>query len=211
VSEQTRKTKKKAGQEDELKAEIDAMFETEKPAENGFYEHEAADGKADGETRLELELKSIRLELEIRKLEAEAARRHAEAYQAQMRKMAGEFENYRRRTEENAKKLRDDGVIEAVLGLINVFDTIKIAIGMMEDEAAKSGMNMVLKQFKSGLASLGVEEIEAEGCPFDPAFHDAVLSEPAKGAESGTVLQVMNEGFVINGRVVRHASVKIAS
>ncbi|GHU99333.1 hypothetical protein FACS1894211_04560 [Clostridia bacterium] len=170
-----------------------------------------ARAKTQEEERLELELKALYLELEVKRVELDAAKRTAENYQGHLRRMAADFDNFRRRTAENNKKLRDDGIIEAVKSLINVYDTVKIAVGMTEDGAAKNGMNMVLRQFKDGLFGLGVSEIEAEGCTFDPNFHDAVMSEPAQeGVEPGTVLQVLNEGFVINGRVLRHATVKVA-
>ena len=162
--------------------------------------------------RLLLELKGMQLDLEIKTLELEVAKKNAVTYQDQLRRMDMEFDNFRRRTRDDAKRQKEDGVIEAVNRLLSVYDTIKIAIDMTEDEASKSGMNMVLRQFKDGLYNLGVSEIEAEGCTFDPNYHDAILSEqgPA-GTEAGTILQVLTEGFVIGGRVLRHASVKVSN
>ena len=161
--------------------------------------------------RLELELRDTRLQLEIKKLENETAKRAVENADRHMKRLTSDFDNYRRRTEENKAKLKEDGIIEAVKKLIGVYDTIKIAVDMTSDESAKSGMVMVLKKFKDGLYNLGVSEIESEGCVFDPNYHDAIVSEPApEGVESGTILQVLNEGFIINGRVLRHACVKVA-
>jgi molecular chaperone GrpE len=204
--------------EEELEKNIEEAAGGGQGAENAGAEErpKTPDGEERAETpdgeRLELELKAARLELEVRMLELETARKTAENYQGHLRRLSADFDNYRRRTEENNKKLRDDGVTEAVKSLIDVYDTLKIAVGMTEDEAARNGMNMVLRQFKDGLYGLGAREIEAEGCTFDPNFHDAVMSEPApEGVEAGSVLQVLNEGFVINGKVLRPATVKVAN
>ena len=167
---------------------------------------------------LELELREARLELEIKGLKIEEANQKiekakqvVESANRHMTRLTAEFDNYRRRTEENNRKLKEDGIIEAVKKLIAVYDTVGIAIGMTCDEETKKGMRMVLAKFKEGLYNLGVSEIESEGCTFDPNYHDAVCSELApEGIEPGTVTEVISEGFVINGRVLRPAVVKIA-
>jgi len=199
----------------ELEAEADLEVETDgsasQPEAENRNERQSKTREMPPEIRLELELKATRLELEIKKLENEAAKRAVENASQHMKRLTDEFDNYRRRTEENNKKLKEDGIIEAVKKLIDVYDTVKIAVDMTNDEAAKAGMNMVLKKFKDGLYGLGVSEIESEGCTFDPNYHDALICEPApEGVESGMILQVLNEGFVINGRVLRHAAVKVA-
>ena len=57
---------------------------------------------------------------------------------------------------------------------------------------------------------MGVEKIDAAGKPFDPALHNAVLSEEAEGVESGTVLEELQTGYSLGGKIIRHSIVKVA-
>ena len=70
---------------------------------------------------------------------------------------------------------------------------------------------MTLDKAKAALKALNVEEIEAEGLPFDPQCHAAVMQQPApEGVESGTILAVMQRGYRRDGKVIRHAAVPVA-
>jgi molecular chaperone GrpE len=151
-------------------------------------------------------------EIEALRLEVTRANALADEYLDHCRRLQAEFDNFRRRTAENNKRLRDDGITDAVKSLISVYDTVTRATGMTADAGAKEGLNMILRQFKSGLSELNVACIPALGEKFDPAVHDAVAAEPAaEGVEPDTVTAVLADGFTINGRVLRPASVKIAS
>ena len=69
---------------------------------------------------------------------------------------------------------------------------------------------MVLESFYRALTSVGIEEIEAEGKPFDPNFHEAYAQVPAEeGQESGVVAQVYEKGYKLHDRVLRAAKVTV--
>jgi len=80
-----------------------------------------------------------------------------------------------------------------------------------QDENYKKGVMMTLEQCAKAFEAIGVEEIEAEGKPFDPQLCAAVMQQAApEGTESGTVTQVLQKGYTYKGKVVRHASVAVA-
>jgi Molecular chaperone GrpE (heat shock protein) len=99
--------------------------------------------------------------------------------------------------------------------LLEILDNFKRALDVetaSEDGAAlKKGMEMVLNRFEAALKKEGVEEIDSLGKPFDPNFHQAVMQEESQEHESGTVIQVLQAGYTLNGRILRPAMVKVSA
>lgn len=98
--------------------------------------------------------------------------------------------------------------------MLPVLDNLERALDTeVSDEAGKSlkqGLEMVLDSFYRALASAGIEEIKAEGEPFDPNFHEAYAQVPAEeGQESGHVAQVYEKGYKLHDRVLRAAKVTV--
>lgn len=151
------------------------------------------------------------IEAEVYRLERDEAAGKAKEYLEAAQRLQAEFDNYRKRTAETGKRLKEDGIIEAVNKMLTVYDTLKRAVTMTEDIASKNGMRMVLKQFTDTLAEMNVHEIEALGKEFDPMLHEAVMRGDAGEAEApGTVIEVFVDGFMIGERVLRHSMVKVA-
>jgi molecular chaperone GrpE len=69
---------------------------------------------------------------------------------------------------------------------------------------------LIHKKLVSILESEGVKKIEAQGTPFDPNFHEAISHEPAEGFESGHVIAVVQNGYMLGERVIRPALVRVA-
>ena len=67
-------------------------------------------------------------------------------------------------------------------------------------------MDLTIRQLQEALHGLGLEEIEAQGKPFDPEIHHAVMREDAEGVEPDTVTEVLQTGYSLHGRVLRPAS-----
>ena len=85
-----------------------------------------------------------------------------------------------------------------------------MAVANEEDEKVKNicvGVQMVRDQFFETLKQNGLEVIETEGKDFDPKFHEAISQKEEEGVESGKVLQEVQKGYVLNGRVVRASKV----
>lgn len=124
---------------------------------------------------------------------------------------AAEFDNYRKRTEKEKRQSVALGMIGALEKILPVLDTLEIAAAAESKDADyKKGVEMTVSLFKTALGSLGVEEIEALGQPFDPNLHAAVAREASEEAQSGTVLRVLQKGYKTADRVVRHAMVSVA-
>ena len=130
----------------------------------------------------------------------------------QFLRLAAEYDNFRKRSAREKDAAFGDGVAFAVEKLLGVLDTLSLAANTpTQDENYKKGVMMTLEQCAKAFEAIGVEEIEAEGKPFDPQLCAAVMQQAApEGTESGTVTQVLQKGYTYKGKVVRHASVAVA-
>ena len=132
----------------------------------------------------------------------------------QLLRNQAELENFKRRmNDERIKdnKYRSQSLVTAILPALDTFERA-IAVGA-DNEDVKNflvGFEMIHKQFMESLANEGVEAIEAEGQPFDPNFHQAVMQEEVEGVEAGVVLLEMQKGYKLKDRVIRPAMVKVS-
>ena len=133
-----------------------------------------------------------------------------EAYKAIALRTQADFDNYRKRNVELARSSRYDGKADAVAEILPVLDNFGRAAAVIGDESVKEGVMKIGKQLESALVKLGVTEIEADGLPFNPDLHNAVLTEEVEGVEEGTVVEVLMKGYKLDGKVLRYAMVKVA-
>ena len=130
--------------------------------------------------------------------------------------LAAEMENARRRFErekENLVKFGNEKVISGLLTVIDNLDLTLQAVANEEDEKIKNivvGVEMVRDQFLEQLKSSNVSIIETKGKKFDPKLHEALGQREEEGIEAGTILDEVQKGYVLNGRVLRAAKVMIA-
>ena len=134
----------------------------------------------------------------------------AKEYLDMAQRIQAEFDNYRRRNLDIAKNSRQDGIIHSVTELLPVVDTIKSAQRQVQDETFAKSIDLIYKQIIECFAKLGVQKIEAVGKPFDPNYHNAIMAEEADGVEPDMVIEEFQEGFMIDGRVIRHSVVKVS-
>ncbi|MBB3191777.1 nucleotide exchange factor GrpE [Halomonas cerina] len=126
---------------------------------------------------------------------------------------AAEAQNVRRRAEQEAEKTRKFALEKFVKELLPVVDSLEKALEAMgEDatEAHREGVAMTLKMQHDVLAKFGVEVVEPEGEPFDPQYHEAMAMVPNPELEPNTVMEVMQKGYLLNGRLVRPAMVVVS-
>ncbi len=129
----------------------------------------------------------------------------------QLLRTAAEYDNYRRRSQKEREAAFNDGVGHAVLQLLPVLDTLEAAANTTtDDQEYKKGVLMTLSKCEEIFKKLGIEEIESLGLPFDPELHNACMQQPADGAESGSITLVVQKGYRLGERVVRHAMVAVA-
>lgn len=127
-------------------------------------------------------------------------------------RLMADFQNFRKRTEKQKSEIHAYANEKIVLELIQVMDNFERAL-MMEcenEKGFKEGMEMIFVQLKDVLKNTGVTEIEAYDVEFDPNFHNAVMMEDTDKVESGKVSEVLQKGYILNGKVVRPSMVKVA-
>lgn len=124
-----------------------------------------------------------------------------------------DFFNFRQRVEREQERSRQLASEGAAAAFIPVLDNLDRALSSPQGDfdSLLKGVEMVRDQFFSALENMGVALIETTGRPFDPAFHDAVAIEDLKsGAEEGIVTEEIQPGYMIAGKVLRAARVKVA-
>ena len=149
---------------------------------------------------------------ETERLKAELASAQAEAEDNKRKwyNVAAEYENYRRRTQNQAAQRYAEGRNDVIAQLFPIGDNLSRAIAVCADENTRQGMEMVLKSFKKVLESEGIEEIDPIGQPFDPNTAEAIMAMPAaEGEESGIVKMVHEKGHKKGEKVLRYAKVVV--
>ena len=144
--------------------------------------------------------------------ELEETRAQRDEYLDLVQRKQAEFANYRRRTESVRQEAYDDGRRDAIEKLLPVVDNLERALDAAGEESAlRSGVEMVLRQTLETLTKMGVETIDPMGQPFDAELHNAVMQGAAEEGEPGTVCMVLQKGYKLGGRVIRHAMVKVVA
>ena len=125
-------------------------------------------------------------------------------------RLQADFDNYRKRNQSLAEEMKQLGISMVVEKLLGVLDNCDLARKYISDQSALQGFNMMEAQILSALDTFGLKEVEAEGKPFDPNFHNAVMQvAPEEGEESGIVKIVLMKGYKMGDKVIRHAMVQV--
>ena len=145
-----------------------------------------------------------------KKWQEEVAKAQADAEESKRKWYAvtAEYENYRRRTQNQASQRYQEGRNDVIASLFPIGDNLERALATITDENTKQGVDMVLKAFKKVLETEGVEEINPVGQAFDADVAEAIMAMPAEeGEESGIVKQVYVKGYKKGDKVLRYAQV----
>ena len=148
------------------------------------------------------------------KKELEAANAKTAEYLAMAQRVQADFENYRKRNESVRADAFADGRRDVAAAMLPVLDNLERAVDAAADsadEALKNGMGLVLKQMTDIYQKLDVTPIDRKGERFDPNLENAVLQGTADEGEPGTVCQVLQKGYRMGDRVLRHAMVKVVA
>ena len=214
-----KKNKKNKTQREQKERTIGARF---KEAAEGFKERaksmtseEQAKQTQESEQLENQQPEQEACEVDIKALqeELEKAKAQSDEYLDLAQRKQAEFANYRRRTEGIRAEAYDDGRREAISQLLPVVDNLERALAAAgeEENALKSGVEMVLRQTRDALTKMGVEEIDPQGQPFDAELMNAVMQGSADEGEPGTVCMVLQKGYKLGERVIRHAMVKVVA
>lgn len=137
-----------------------------------------------------------------------AERERAESYYASWQRSAADFQNYKRRVEQEREDVARLASAAFVINILPILDDLERALQSVDAKLAGltwvDGIRLIYRKFQNVLEMSGVTEIEADGKPFDPNLHEAVMY--AEG-EEGKVVSVVQKGYTLGGRVIRPAMV----
>lgn len=137
------------------------------------------------------------------------AEKKADEFKELAQRIQAEFDNFRKRNVDSIKNARFEGESGAVLNLIPIIDTMEIALAMITDENTAKGVNLIYKQFMTVLEKYKVTEIPALNEDFNPEFHNAVMQVEDE-ENAGKVVEVLQKGYIREGKVLRYSMVKVA-
>ena len=175
--------------------------------ENKNTAEEAAEAEENGDGKTE-EPKEESLEEKLQKAEQGLK----EAQDKWLRQLA-EFENFRKRTNQEKQSMYNNGIRAAVESFLPVVDNFERAVAAAEDKESPTykGIEMILKQLLEVMSGLGVEEIPAQGEPFDPNVHSAVMHIEDESCDENVVVEVFQKGYRHGDKVIRPSMVKVAN
>jgi molecular chaperone GrpE len=147
--------------------------------------------------------------------ESAAALQEAEGerdkYLALAQRTQADFENYRKRVARDAAAAQERGVISLAKELLPALDHLDHALKAAEGhEDVIKGFALVRDEIVNALGRVGIQPFSPQGEVFDPNEHEAMTQQPSEAAESGTVIEVYQQGYRINGQVLRPARVVVA-
>ena len=143
------------------------------------------------------------------------ARREAQEHLDRALRAQAELENVRRRAERDLAQAHKFALERFVSELLPVKDSLELGLAASAEEGATTagiaeGVELTLRMFEQAMEKFGVESIDPAGDPFNPEYHQAMTMQESDGAEPGTVLTVVQKGYLLNERLVRPAMVIVA-
>ena len=122
-----------------------------------------------------------------------------------------EYENFRKRSEKEKAQMFELGAKSIIEALLPVVDNFERALSHVQEKDSPfvKGIEGIYKQIQKMFADCNIQEIEALGKKFDPALHNAVMTEEEGDAEEDTITQDLQKGYTYRGNVVRHSMVKV--
>ena len=133
---------------------------------------------------------------------------------SQYNRLQADFDNFRRRTKDKEAKMEDDAKAKVLKSFLPVVDNFEMALVHVQKSGVSDtyvkGMELLLKQFITFLKDADVVEMEAQGKPFDPHFHEAVMQITSDEWDDDTVSMVMKKGYMYKDQVLRPASVQVS-
>ena len=144
---------------------------------------------------------------------AELAAKQLESVKDQFVRLTAEYDNYRKRTTKEKDNIYQDAKADTIKEFLAVYDNLERAMATEGDEDSphKKGLEMIFHQYQGILKKLGVMEIKAQGAPFDPEKHNAVMHIDDESLGENVVAQVFQAGFMLGDKVIRHAIVQVAN
>lgn len=132
-----------------------------------------------------------------------------EEYKNLLQLSRADFDNYRKRSYTLLQNAKTEGELNVILKFLPALDAFDKAKEMISDANVLKGVEMIEKDLKEKLKSIGVEEMNPLGKVFDPNFHNALSTTSDPSLEDDVITQVYQEGYIYNDKVIRYAQVII--
>ena len=147
----------------------------------------------------------------VEAVQADKERLLAEA-EDRYKRLYADFDNFRRRSRQEKEELSNVVAQNLILELLPVLDNFERALSSLSEEEAAgigSGVSMIYRQLFGALEKAGLSVVEAEGKEFDPQYHEAVLRVEDADQAEGTIVQELQKGYSVKGKVIRPSMVKV--
>jgi molecular chaperone GrpE len=142
----------------------------------------------------------------------QSAQAEARQYLDHLRRLQAEFDNYRKRVTKEQTELAELGAVPVARRLLEVLDDFELALMSAEDQPDfdrfLKGIELVYAKLVDALKAEGLERMQAEGAPFDPELHEALM-QTGDGDGDPIVADVLRPGYTLKGRVLRPAGVRV--
>ena len=126
-------------------------------------------------------------------------------------RLAADFDNFKKRAKAEKDAVYSNAIADAVSELLPIIDNLERAIAAAEEGPQKEGVEMVLTQTMKAFENLNVFPVGQAGDPFDPQIHNAVMHVDDESLGENCIAEVLQKGYRLGDKVVRHALVKVAN
>lgn len=188
---------------DELEEMNDDIIRNETEAAGAGTDVESPEGEA------------LRKELEALRAELEEKSKKSEEYLNMLQRTAAEFDNFKKRTAREKEALYTEAVSDVAASILPVVDNLERAMQACSREedfkVLKEGIELVYRQFREAIKSVGIEEIKSLNENFDPQLHNAVMHMEDEAFGNNTVVEEFQKGYIYKDKVIRHSMVKVAN
>jgi len=161
----------------------------------------------------EMSIEDERVKANFDALQSQLAEAEAKAseYKDGWARSQAEFQNYKKRIERDNELTYASMKGDIIKKVLPALDDLERALqNRPADDAWASGIELIARKLQNILENEGVKRIEANGAAFDPTFHEAITHEPSDDVESGHVIAVVQNGYMLGERVIRPAMVRVA-
>lgn len=178
-------------------------------------EAEVKEEKAEKEEKLDRKEKKLlkKLEGELAELMTKNAQLESELSEEKDRalRVMAEYDNFRRRSKAERESVYSDAYADAILEILPIIDNLERAEAYNSSEDVNTGVAMILNGAREALKKMGVEEIEALGCEFDPNVHNAVMHTEDESLGENVISAVLQKGYKRGDKIIRYAMVQVAN
>lgn len=172
---------------------------------------EKIDGTQPAAETISIDGEQLKVQMDALQTQLAEAESKASEYKDGWARSQAEFQNYKKRIERDNELTYASMKGDIIKKVLPALDDLERALqNRPADDAWANGIELIARKLQNLLESEGVQRIEVKGAAFDPNFHEAISHEPSEDVESGHVIAVVQNGYMLGERVIRPALVRVA-